>query len=72
MKKVGLVLVVFLIAGAIANFAAAGYRDCVNCGVNCAPGSCDQSSSCANCYIYDCVIHGKPGDLFCGQVPPGR
>jgi len=53
MKKtvVILVLLVFVSLGLF----ALKPRDCVNCGSNCCAGSCDVSSSCSQCFIYDCL-----------------
>jgi hypothetical protein len=70
MKNILILLVVLTLLISVAAFAIISARDCKNCGSNCCAGSCDQSSACAQCYIYDCVIGGQPTTLDCGMGCP--
>lgn len=67
-KKIILVLFVFVLILGVFSVFAGSYRECVNCGLKCMPGSCDDSGSCANCYIYDCWSPTKGyHTLDCGK-----
>lgn len=68
MKKT-VVIVVLLVFVSLGLFALKP-RDCVNCGSNCCAGSCDVSSSCSQCFIYDCLKGGQYQTLDCGMGCP--
>lgn len=63
-----IILVLTLFCISVAAAAAGSSRDCVNCGVNCAPGSCDVSDACSQCLINGCVVGGQPVTLNCGTT----
>ena len=52
-----LLLVVFLVVTVTMNYG--GSRKCRNCGQGCDRGSCDISSSCAQCKINSCWDEGS-------------
>lgn len=64
MLKFGLVALIVLTLF-IVGIKGGTYRECVNCGENCKPGSCDDSTACSQCIIYDCVYNGGPQNLYC-------
>jgi len=69
MKKYAVIAILLVVIGAFAVFSLSSPRDCLNCGARCCQGSCDQSSACAQCYIYDCMMGGGPQTLDCGICP---
>jgi hypothetical protein len=66
MRRLVVIVILLMVLGTVAAFALRP-RDCVKCGSRCCAGDCDQSSACAQCYIYDCVMGGVPQTLDCGM-----
>jgi hypothetical protein len=66
MKKIAVIAILMVVLATFTAFAAKA-RNFENCGPNCCSGSCDRSSACSQCYIYDCIIGGQPQLLDCGM-----